>query len=50
VKKSVALSSEARSEGGATGTSVEVSVMGAEQRGLDVPVASLVNYPGRRSC
>ena len=49
VKKSKVQSTKARSGGGLTRTSVEVSVMGAEPRGQIVPVEAFVNSLGRMS-
>ena len=46
-KKSKALSTDARFEGGPTRRSDEAAVMDAEQRGRVVPVVSLVNSSGR---
>jgi hypothetical protein len=47
VKKSEAQSTDAGFEDGPTRMSVDAPVMGAEQRGRVVPVASWVNSSGR---
>lgn len=50
VKKSEALSTEARFGDGPTRMSDEVSVMDAERRGRVVLVTSVVNFFGRMNC